>query len=144
IATLAARAVGSGRRASGQERSNDVLNPLAQARHGFRVHSLSMGHRADQTRRDRWLRTVLEERLAGNTVTPPPRKAAVRLHFPRGVRRGSTREGKVVRAMSRSESTKDLSRQFNVTAGRISQMRREFHQGWSRFVGDLEIGAAAA
>src|SRR5689334_2240505 len=55
LATLAARAVRSGRRACGQERSNDVLNPLAQARHGFHVHSLSMGSRADQTSRDRWM-----------------------------------------------------------------------------------------
>jgi hypothetical protein len=35
--------------------------------------------------------------------------------------------------MIRDERTLDLSRQFDVTPGRISQMRREFAESWSRF-----------
>src|SRR4051794_17307153 len=40
LASLAARAVKSGRRACGGDRTNDVLSPLAQRRHGFSVQSL--------------------------------------------------------------------------------------------------------
>ncbi len=144
LAKLAARAVGSGRRASGQVRSNDILSPHAQSRHGFVVHSLSMGNRADQTSRDRWLRSMLEERLVDNTLTPPPEQAAFRMDFSRWVRKLSPRERRILRAMSRSESTKNLSQQFNLSPGRISQLRRSFYEGWSRFVGDLEMGSAAA
>ncbi len=144
IATLAARAVGSGRRAAGQERSNDVLNPLAQSRHGFVVHSLHINHRSDETSRDRWLKKMLELRLADNTVTRPGEQAQFRIDFPRWVRKLSPRERRILRAMSQNESTKELSRQFHVTAGRISQMRRSFYESWLRFVGDLETDAAAA
>ncbi len=141
LAVLAVRAVRSGRRASGQIRSNDVLNPVAQCRHGFVVHSLSAGRNSDETTRERWLQTVLQERLADNTTTPPPEQAAFRLDFGCWVRRLSPRERRILRAMSRNEPTKDLSRQFHVSAGRISQMRREFHLGWSRFVGDDVVAA---
>src|SRR5215469_11837317 len=37
FAALAARAVRSGRRACGQEKSKDVLSPVAQRKQGFRV-----------------------------------------------------------------------------------------------------------
>src|SRR5262249_35177693 len=112
IATLAARAVASGRRAAGQERSNDVLNPFGQSRHGFVVHSLHLNDRAAETGRDRWLKKMLELRLADNTVTRPDEQAQFRIDFPRWVRKLSPRERRILRAMSRNESTKELSRQF--------------------------------
>src|SRR5439155_13800377 len=40
LATLVVRAVRSGRRLCGQERSRDVMSPAAQRRHGFRVEEL--------------------------------------------------------------------------------------------------------
>jgi hypothetical protein len=40
LASLAVRAVRSGRRLCGQERSRDVMSPVAQRMHGFRVEEL--------------------------------------------------------------------------------------------------------
>src|SRR5262245_36721393 len=73
LASLAARHVRSGRRLCGQERSRDVLSPLAQARHGFATQPLSERARASDLVRDA---------LIDNTVTPPPDAAAFRLDFP--------------------------------------------------------------
>jgi hypothetical protein len=42
----------------------------------------------------------------------------------------------MIRRMARNERTKDLAKQFKVSPGRISQMRREFKQGWARYCGD--------
>lgn len=43
--------------------------------------------------------------------------------------------------MLRNERTKDLSKQFQVSPGRISQMRRDSEKGWRRFCGDLPTGS---
>jgi len=46
--------------------------------------------------------------------------------------------------MSLNERTKDLSKRFSISPGRISQMRRDFKDGWQRFVGDIPAGTAKA
>ena len=38
--------------------------------------------------------------------------------------------------MARNERTTDLSKEFEVSPGRISQMRQEFHDDWLRFHGE--------
>ena len=42
-------------------------------------------------------------------------------------------ERKIVRAMARNERTHDLSQQFGVSPGRISQLRRDFALSWQDF-----------
>jgi hypothetical protein len=79
----------------------------------------------------------MEERLADNTVTPPPDQAAFRIDFGAWLKTLTPRERRIIRAMAMSERTKDLSRRFELTPGRISQMRRDFRDDWRRFVGDL-------
>jgi hypothetical protein len=41
--------------------------------------------------------------------------------------------------MARNKRTLDLSRQFELSPARISQLRREFHDDWRRFLGDLDL-----
>lgn len=142
LAALAARHVGSGRRLCGQERSRDVLSPLAQRRHGFEVEelpaSVSTCHEElyakpyGQNRQDVW-----EERLRDNRFTPPDQQAAFRIDFAAWLRTLTARERRLVRAMIRSERTTDLSKRFNVSPGRISQLRRDFERGWKSFCGEL-------
>ena len=46
--------------------------------------------------------------------------------------------------MANNEGTLDLSRRFELSPGRISQLRREFHDDWRRFCGeDSQAGTAA-
>ena len=141
LASLAARAVRSGRRACGQERANDVMSRVAQRRHGFTVQPLTptrTSHENLHSPTSQRLQDIMEERLTDNTVTPPPEQAAFRIDFPQWLKTLTARERRIIRAMSGNERTKDLSQRFGVSAGRISQMRREFKAGWERFVGDIE------
>jgi hypothetical protein len=142
LASLAARAVKCGRRACGQEKAKDVLSWVAQRRHGFTVQSLPAPRRGHDPQSDeangQRLLDLLEERLRDNTVTPPPEQAAFRIDFPRWLQTLTARERRMIRAMTGNERTKELSQRFRVSPGRISQMRREFKEGWQRFVGDLE------
>ena len=41
--------------------------------------------------------------------------------------------------MARNERTKDMAKLFEVSPGRISQMRREFKTGCTRYCGDDEV-----
>lgn len=138
LARYAAWAVKSGRRLAGQEKAKDVLSPVAQQRHGFRVESLPISTRVawDQLYGivgGQRLTDECEERLRDNTQTPVPDQVAFRIDFPAWLSTLTGRERRLIRAMIRNERTKDLARRFELSPGRISQLRREFQQGWRRF-----------
>jgi hypothetical protein len=147
LATFAARAVRAGRRLTRMERTKDVLSPRAQRLHGFKVESLPLSTRSShehlystpygQRRQD-----AFEDRLRDNTITPVPEQVQFRIDFPAWLATLTGRERRLIRAMSRNERTLDLSKQFDVSPGRISQMRKEFREGWMRFCGDEEEGKA--
>jgi hypothetical protein len=125
LATFAARAVRSGRRACGQEAAKDALSPLAQTRHSFLVQSLP----AYSTLAG----NPLFEALADNTVTPPPEAAAFRLDFPRWLGSLGARNRDIAEDMALGFRTQELSKKYGVCASRISQMRREFLLAWELF-----------
>lgn len=140
---LVARAVKSGRRLCGQERAKDVMNPFTQRRHGFAVESLPLSTRMPFERvygggNSQRKQNVIEERLHDNTVTPPPDQAAFRIDFPAWLESLTSRERRMIRAMMLNERTSDLAKKFEVSPARISQLRRQFHDDWHRFVGDCE------
>jgi hypothetical protein len=74
--------------------------------------------------------------LQDNTITPPDEQAAFRLDFAAWLKRLTPRERRLIRAMALNERTQDLARECELSPGRISQMRREFHDGWATFCGD--------
>jgi hypothetical protein len=141
LAGFAARAVRSGRRVCGQERGKDVLSASAQQRHGFQVEALPLttrtahaelyGHPQGQQHLD-----CYEERLRDNHVTPVLDQVAFRIDFPAWLETLTARERHIIRAMADSQRTRDLSRRFQVSPARISQLRREFKQDWDRFCAD--------
>jgi hypothetical protein len=149
LATLAARAVRSGRRLCGQDHINDVLSPRAHRRHRFTIESLPVslrkvpqhlhGDAGGQRQQD-----AFEERLADNSRTSPADQAQFRIDFRQWLRTLKARERRIVSAMLGDQRTRDLSRRFKVSPGRISQMRREFHRDWTRFIGDGEEMMAVA
>jgi hypothetical protein len=138
LAAFAARHVHSGRKLCGQEKSKDVLSPVAQQKHNFTVQSLPTSTRAPydhlcssplgQERQD-----VFEERLRDNTITPVPDQVIFRIDFPAWRRTHSQRNRRVIDQLMRGERTKDVAKKFGTTPGRISQLRREFHGDWERF-----------
>ncbi len=76
---------------------------------------------------------AFEERLRDNTLTPVPEQAAFRIDFPawRGTR--NERDRRVVDDLMAGGRTKDVSRKFEMSPGRVSQLRREFREDWRRF-----------
>jgi hypothetical protein len=139
---MVTKAVKSGRRLCGQEKAKDVMSPVAQRRHGFNIEPLRSSTATSieilyGTVNGQQDQDGFEERFRDNTVTSVPDQAAFRIDFPAWLGTLTTRERRIIEAMSRDERTKDLSRRFAVSAGRISQLRREFEQGWKHFCDEL-------
>jgi hypothetical protein len=146
FASLAARAVRSGRRVCGQEKAKDVLSATAQRRNGFKVESLpsSMHMPVDAKPRGQQRLDAMEERLHDNAVTPIVDQVVFRLDFPAWLKTLSGRDRRLIRSMIKDERTKDLAQRFKMSAARVSQLRREFQAGWQRFVGDVQDQAVPA
>ena len=130
LAAHAARAVKSGRRVCGQERSKDVLSPTAQQRRGFTVVSLPQYSTLSGN--------PLEEALIDNTASPVPDQAAFRLDFPAWLCSLSRRNRDIAGEMALGHRTGSLARRFGLSAGRISQLRRDFSESWRRFHKDCD------
>ena len=125
LASYAAKAVRSGRRVCGQLKAHDVLSERAQQRDGFCVGKLP-DFSTEST-------NPLAEALIENTQTPVPDAVAFRVDFPRWTRRFGRRDRRIIHDMARGERTTDLARRFKISAGRISQLRGQFREDWTRF-----------
>jgi len=132
LATHAARHIRLGRRLCGQEKTKDVLSPLAQTRFNFTTCPLPDGSSLNGN--------VFDEALRDNTQTPPDEQAAFRLDFPAWRLSRCERDRRLIDDLMIGERTKDVSRKHGLTQGRISQLRREFHEDWTRFCGEIPDG----
>jgi hypothetical protein len=138
LASFAARAVLSGRRLCGQLPARDVLSEVAQRRHGFTVQALpqSTRHPFDEVymsvHGQRHI-DALEDMLRDNTVTPPPDQAAFRIDFSAWRSTRTERDRRLMADLMLGERTSHVSRKYGITAGRVSQLRRDFHDDWVRF-----------
>jgi hypothetical protein len=129
LAYLASRHVKNGRRVCGKEPIDDVMSTRAQYKHGFLVQSLPQYETGDKD-------NEALDALRDNTRTPPPEQVAFRLDFPAWRQTRTERDRRVIDELMRGERTKDVSRRHGLTAGRISQLRRDFHHDWNHFCGD--------
>jgi hypothetical protein len=127
LACYAARAVHNGRRLCGQERINDVLSPRAQQQHNFTVVSLPEGSSLHGN--------VFDEALIDNTQTPVPDRVSFRLDFPTWRLSRSDRDRRVIDDLMVGERTLDVADKHGLTAGRVSQLRRDFYLDWQRYCG---------
>jgi hypothetical protein len=136
LADFAGRQVRCGRALCGLRGTKDALSPLAQRRHGFGVRSL-----VQQVRREA---TGLEEALHDNTQTPVPEQVSFRLDFPAWRSSRCERDRRVIDELMAGERALDVAARHGLTPGRVSQLRREFHDDWLRFCDPDEVGDAPA
>jgi hypothetical protein len=135
LATYAARAVKSGRRLVGQEKSKDMLSPRAQQRHRFAVGKLP----DFETLSD----NPLAEALADNTQSPPDETICFKLDCAAWLASLTNRDRGIAEDLMVGGRTIDVAAKHGVSAARISQLRREFSQGWQTFCGDSRSAAPA-
>jgi len=116
-----------GRRVGSSLNSHDVLSRYARQKNGFAVERLDrQNHETGE-----WAEAVIEDYR-----TPVADQAAFRIDFPEWLGLRSDRGRRVAEALAVGERTKDVAKRFELTPGRISQMRREFYQSWQQFHGE--------
>jgi hypothetical protein len=125
LATFAARAVRCGRRLAGMERAKNVLSPLAQQRQGFAVCKLPDCSTLDGS--------PLDEALHDNTQSPVVEQVCFRLDFPSWRASRAERDRHILDELMLGERTLDVAARHGITAARVSQLRREFHDDWVLF-----------
>jgi hypothetical protein len=86
-----------------------------------------------------WSQAIVEDRAAG-----PAETARVRLDFAAWLDSLKRRDRKIALKLAEGETTSDVASRFKISAGRISQLRKELKAAWDEFTGDEPDENAAA
>ena len=124
LAHYAVLAVRCGRAVGGSISHRDVLSVQTKLRHGISVARLGS---VDQEA------AFWQEALQDNRRSPVADQAAFRIDFPAWLRSLSARNRRIARALATGLSTSEAAAVFDVSWGRISQLRRELCESWRRF-----------
>jgi len=124
LASFAIRAVRSGRRMGASLNINDVSSNYCQRRLGIRTTPFCM---IDQNG-EKWAESLIADERAR-----PDQLVMARIDFSEWLQTLKPLHRKVAEHLSLGESTHSTARIFNLTAGRISQIRRLLEQSWLSF-----------
>ena len=128
LAWYAIRQVREGRRVGSKMNAHDVTSRYCQQTKEITVERLDQ---FDQEQ-DAWQEVLVEDRQA-----TPADIAVTRIDFAVWLRRLSRQRRQIAKVLARGETTKVTAKRFGLTAGRISQMRREFQDAWREFQGEV-------
>ncbi len=121
-----------GRRVGTADCSHDLYATQARQAAGFELRSL--GTPLEQRRA--WM-----ECLTDNRRTPVPDQVHFRIEFPRWLRMQTPRNRQIAERLAMGHSTAAVARRYKVSAGRISQIRRELHESWQAFTAERQPAA---
>ena len=125
----------AGRRVGTKANVNDISSPYAQVAKGIRVERLDHY----DVEEDAWREILIEDRRAG-----PAQTAAARIDFAQWLHGLPTRRRRIAEVLATGQSTKRTARQYRLSPGRISQIRRELKNSWERFQGESPTHPAVA
>ena len=81
---------------------------------------------------------LVEDRHVG-----PAEVAATRMDFRAWLRRLPRRLRKIAQVLATGETTSAVAKRFQLSAGRVSQIRTQLKQAWEQFQGQQSSPAAA-
>ena len=129
LAQYAIAQIREGRQIGNRLNVHDITSRYCQRRMGIRIDRLN---RFDD-RRQSWVELVLEDRNA-----TPAEIAILRIDFRRWLALLPRRHRCIAQKLAIGETTKTVAQQYGVSAGRISQLRRELQEAWREFQGEVE------
>ena len=133
LASYGVRQTRDGRKVGGHLNIKDVLSKYCQDNKDVVVERLDHFDKNEEA----WQEVLVEDRHAGPAAT-----ACARLDMDAWYKSLPVRHRRVAQYLSLGNRTADAAKKFKVSAGRISQLRRELAESWRKFVGD-EPGPAA-
>ncbi len=127
LAWYAIRQVRTGRRVGSKLNVRDVSSHYAQVAKGIVVERLDQFSQQE----GEWREVLVEDRHAG-----PAETAAARIDVGAWFRSLGRKKRKVARTFAQGETTSSVARMFGLSAGRVSQLRRELAESWQQFQGE--------
>jgi hypothetical protein len=127
LAMYAIKRVRIGRKAATKLNVRDVGSEYCQLAKGISVERIDRYDRDTET----WQEALVEDRRAG-----PAETAAARIDFGEWFHSLTSRDRKIASFLAAGNTTTEASRRFALSAGRISQKRREFMLSWQAFQGE--------
>ena len=131
LADYAIRHYYAGRRIGCELNINDVSSPYCQRQRGFILKSLDQ-----RSPNGQWKETIVEDRKS-----TPAEVATSRIDLEDWFGQLPRFKRGIAETLAVGESTSAVAQQFGVTAGRVSQLRREFEKNWAEFQGEPLVGA---
>ena len=128
LVRFALRQIFSGRRVGSRRNARDVMS-----RRSMTVEHLD---RFDEPK-GAWKVTLVEDKKAGPAAT-----AAARIDIGAWLATLSARDRRIAQSLAHGHSTSDVAHQFQISAGRVSQLRRRLHDSWMRFQGEADTQSA--
>lgn len=132
LARYGAAQLREGRRVGNRRRVGEVLSGYAQRKKGFLVERLDGFEKESGD----WLEAVVED-----LRTPVLDQVAFRIDFAAWLNAQTKRNRRIAEALAVGGTTGEVAKRFNVSSGRISQLRQEFHRSWQEFQGDTAAAA---
>ena len=129
LAQFAVRAVRSGRRTGNSQNSLDITSRIHR-----RNEKAARRRQLEKPDRLPWQEFILADQRAS-----PDQLAMARLDFGDWLATLPTQKRQVAEFLANGESTRDAAEQFGLTAGRISQIRKELEQSWNTFQSGMTL-----
>lgn len=123
LVTYSVRHFFAGRRVGNRLNANDITSPWAQKQRGFHVKSLDQ-----RTPNGEWKEVVVEDRRAS-----PATVAASRIDIEEWLDGLPRPKRYIAEMLATGETTSEAANRFDVTPGRISQLRKELAESWDDF-----------
>ena len=121
LAVYAARQVRDGRKVGGKVNVQDVSSFYCRRQKHVTLERLDKWDRDEEE----WLEIVVEDRNA-----TPAEVVRVRLDFAAWLKSLPRRDRKVALDLAGGNRTGEVARQYDLSEGRISQLRKEMHLSW--------------
>ena len=128
LAKYAVAQVRVGRRVGSPLNVKDVTSPYCQLQKRVNGCPLDRWDKQDQE----WTQMVVEDRNS-----TPVEVAAFRIDFREFLRSLSRRDRRIAIELAQRQATGWIAQKFQISAGRVSQLRRELCEAWQRFHGEV-------
>jgi len=129
IASFAARHVRNGDRLCGYESAKDILSDRARLKHHFQVHRIQSDTCLPGS--NLTLHALVEHRLASSAD-----RAAFRIDFSEWLCSLRERDANLASDLAVGDTTNEVAQKYQLSPGRVSQLRQELYHSWLRFHGE--------
>ena len=129
LASYAVAQVKGGRKVGGHLNCHDILSPYCQKLKRINVQRLD---RFDD-QEDAWQEAVVQD----TRTAPVSEIVSFRMDFSDWLKSLPRRKRLIAKSLALGNRTGEVAEKFDLTPGRVAQLRKEFSESWQAFQGEL-------